>query len=44
MKSLKVTRNLGGAPRKESEMRAFQDMVDECEFMDLGFIGHKFTW
>lgn len=44
MKSLKVTRNLGGAPRKESEMRAFQDMVDECKFMDLGFIGHKFTW
>lgn len=25
-------------------MRAFQDLVDECGFVDLGYVGHKFTW
>ena len=25
-------------------MRAFRDMVDECRFVDLGFVRHKFTW
>lgn len=25
-------------------MRAFKDVVDECEFVDLGYVGHKFTW
>ena len=25
-------------------MRAFHDMVDECRFVDLGFVRHKFTW
>ena len=35
---------LGGVPRRESEMRGFRDMVDECELVDLGYVGHKFTW
>ena len=35
---------LGGAPRRESEMQGFRDIVDECELVDLGYSGHKFTW
>ena len=25
-------------------MMAFRDVLDECGFMDLGFVGDKFTW
>ncbi|KAL0014975.1 hypothetical protein SO802_002044 [Lithocarpus litseifolius] len=25
-------------------MRAFRDVVDECELVDLGYVGHKFNW
>ena len=25
-------------------MNSFCDMVDECGFVDLGFVGHKITW
>ena len=35
---------IGGAPRRKFEMNSFHDMVDECGFVDLGFVGHKFTW
>nr|XP_023917861.1 uncharacterized protein LOC112029413 [Quercus suber] len=35
---------LGLGPRKESLMRDFQDVLDECGIMDLGFVGDKFTW
>ena len=35
---------LGGVLRRESEMVAFRDMVDECGLVDLGYVGHKFTW
>ncbi|XP_075670045.1 uncharacterized protein LOC142639793 [Castanea sativa] len=35
---------VGGAPRRQSEMNSFRDIVDECGFVDLGFVGHKFTW
>ncbi|KAK9992681.1 hypothetical protein SO802_027666 [Lithocarpus litseifolius] len=35
---------LGGAPRREVEMEAFRDVVDELGFVDLRFTGKKFTW
>lgn len=35
---------MGGAPWREAEMRAFRDVVDEFEFVDLGYVRHKFTW
>ena len=35
---------MGGVPRRESEMRAFRSLVDECELVDLGYTGLKFTW
>lgn len=25
-------------------MQEFRDMLDECGFADLGFVGNKFTW
>ena len=25
-------------------MQAFRDILGECGFMDLGFVGSKFTW
>ena len=25
-------------------MEAFRDVLDECEFKDLGFVGGKYTW
>ena len=34
----------GGAPRDHNRMQLFRDVIDECRFMDLGFVGPKFTW
>ena len=25
-------------------MQLFRDVIDECNFMDLGYVGPKFTW
>ena len=25
-------------------MQLFRDVIDECRFMDLGYVGPKFTW
>ena len=33
-----------GAIRAHSQMQAFRDVIDECGFMDLGFIRPNFTW
>ena len=35
---------LGGASRSETAMREFREVVDEYGFMDLGYVGKKFTW
>ncbi|KAL0003477.1 hypothetical protein SO802_017258 [Lithocarpus litseifolius] len=35
---------LGGSPRREVEMEAFREVVDELDLIDLGFTGKKFTW
>uniref|UniRef100_A0A2N9GM00 RNase H type-1 domain-containing protein n=1 Tax=Fagus sylvatica TaxID=28930 RepID=A0A2N9GM00_FAGSY len=34
----------GRRPRPESQMLHFCQVVDECGFMDLGFLGPSFTW
>ena len=34
----------GGHLRLTKQMQDFQDIVDECSVMDLGFVGTKFTW
>ena len=34
----------GGRLRPERQMEEFRDVLDECGFRDLGFVGGKFTW
>ena len=40
----KQAKKLGGRTRPHWQMQAFRDIIDECGFMDLGFVGSKFTW
>ena len=35
---------LGGALRSETAMREFREVVDDCGFMDLGYVGKKYSW
>ena len=35
---------LGGRLRPVKQMEAFKDVLDECGFKDLGFVGDKYTW
>ena len=35
---------LGGAIQNHGQMQSFQNMLDECGFIDLGFVGPRFTW
>ena len=36
--------NRGGRLRQNKKMQDFQDVLDECDFMDLGFMGNNFIW
>ena len=40
----KIDEKLGGRFRPRRQMEAFRDVLDECEFKDLGFVGGKYTW
>ena len=33
-----------GVARPHNQMQLFCDIIDECGFMDLGYVGPKFTW
>ena len=35
---------LGGATRHQGQMQLFRDVLDEYGFLDLGFVGNRFTW
>ncbi|KAL0011121.1 hypothetical protein SO802_006229 [Lithocarpus litseifolius] len=35
---------LGLGPKQDCRMKEFRDVLDECGFMDLGYVGEKFTW
>ena len=35
---------LGGALRSETAMREFREVMDDCGFMDLGYVGKKYSW
>ena len=39
----KQSEKLGGRTWPHSQMQAFRDILDKCGFMDLGFVGSKFT-
>nr|POF20626.1 hypothetical protein CFP56_77330 [Quercus suber] len=41
---LKGHEKLGGEPKREYEMKAFRNVVDECELVDLGYTELKFKW
>ena len=34
----------GGNTRSQSQMQLFRNVINECGFLDLGFVGPKFTW
>ncbi|XP_075633609.1 uncharacterized protein LOC142606093 [Castanea sativa] len=40
----KQSEKMGGRARHHAQMQAFQDILDECGFMDLGFVGPMCTW
>ena len=35
---------LGRANKNRNQMQLFQNTIDECSFLYLGFVGLKFTW
>lgn len=35
---------MGGRLRPLKQIEDFKEVLDECGFQDLGFIGNKFTW
>ena len=41
---LRQEEKLGGAVQNHGQMQQFRDVVDECGFIDLGFVGTNFTW
>ena len=41
---LKSSEKWGGSNRSQSQMQIFREAVDECGFIDLGFVGSQFTW
>jgi hypothetical protein len=34
----------GGRARPANYMQAFRDVIDDCNLMDMGYTGDKFTW
>ena len=41
---VKAKEKMGGALRRERQMREFWEALDFCGFRDLGFVGSPFTW
>ena len=35
---------VGGAIRPHNQMQLIRDVINECRFIDLGYVGSKFTW
>jgi hypothetical protein len=34
----------GGGVRPQHYMQAFRDALKDCNLLDYGYVGHKFTW
>lgn len=43
-KITKQDEKLGGATQSHIQMQLFREIINECSFMDLGYVGSKFTW
>ena len=41
---LRMQEKRGGRIKVHDQMQAFRDVLDECGFVDLGFIGPEFIW
>ena len=41
---IRLDEKVRDAIRPHNQMQLFRDVIDECKFMDLGFVGPKFTW
>ena len=41
---IRAQEKMGGRLRPFKQMQDFRDVLDECGFRDLGFVGGKFTW
>lgn len=39
----KQSEKKGGRIRPHTQMKPFRDVLDECSFMDMGFVGSLFT-
>ena len=39
-----VEEKLGGVLRPQKQMDDFREVIHQCRFKDLGFVGPKFTW
>ena len=40
----KQSEKRGGRIQPHGQMQAFREVLDECGFIDLGFVGSEFTW
>ena len=40
---VKSHEKLGGRTRPKNQMRDFRDVLDECSFTDLDYVGQKYT-
>ena len=40
----KQSKKSGGRLRPSNQMQQFRETLDECGFMDLGYVGFPFTW
>ena len=40
----RMSEKMGGSYRSQAQMQLFRDVIDECGFIDLGFVGSQFTW
>lgn len=43
-KITKQDEKVGGAIRPHNQMQSFREVINKCGFIDLGYIGPKYTW
>ena len=41
---IRSSEKMGGSSRSQTQMQHFRDAMDECGFIDLGFLGPWYTW
>ena len=41
---LSATEKCGGLERFQNQMEGFRNVINECGFQDMGYVGPNFTW